>query len=142
MREDGSRPWGPFASPSPKFPSACGKQRRRCAGALFQGRSPIYRRRRPPTTRTELIPIASHPALYYPRDLAVIRRTVASDTTDDEFALFIHWARSLRLDPLRRQVHAFVFHKTDPKKRRLSLVELSARLLRHRPRSWRFAIPR
>jgi hypothetical protein len=24
--------------------------------------------------------------------------------------------------PLRRQVHAFVFHKTDPKKRRLSLV--------------------
>jgi hypothetical protein len=52
----------------------------------------------------------------------IIRRTVALDTTDDEFALFIHWARSLRLDPLRRQVHAFVFHKHDPKKRRLSLV--------------------
>jgi hypothetical protein len=41
-------------------------------------------------------------ALYNPRDLALIRRTVALDTTDDEFALFIHWARSLRLDPLRR----------------------------------------
>jgi len=31
-------------------------------------------------------------------------------------------ARSLRLDPLRRQVHAFAFNKHDPKKRRLSLV--------------------
>jgi phage recombination protein Bet len=77
---------------------------------------------RPPTSRTELTPIVSLPSLYNPRDLALIRRTVAVDTTDDEFALFIHWARSMRLDPLRRQVHAFIFHKQDPKKRRLSLV--------------------
>jgi RecT family len=40
---------------------------------------------------------------------------------DPRFALS-HWARSLRLDPLRRQVHAFAFNKHDPKKRRLSLV--------------------
>jgi phage recombination protein Bet len=66
--------------------------------------------------------IASLPALYNPRDLALIRRTVASDTSDDEFAIFVHMARALRLDPLRRQVHAFVFNKTDPKKRRLTLV--------------------
>ena len=45
---------------------------------------------RPPTSRTELTPIVSLPSLYNPRDLALIRRTVASDTTDDEFALFIH----------------------------------------------------
>ena len=77
---------------------------------------------RPPISLTDLTPIVSLPSLYNPRDLALIRRTVASDTTDDEFALFIHWARSLRLDPLRRQVHAFVFHKQDQKKRRLSLV--------------------
>jgi len=77
---------------------------------------------RPPPSRPELTPIVSLPSLYNPRDLALIRRTVAIDTTDDEFALFIHWARSLRLDPLRRQVHAFLFHKQDPKKRRLSLV--------------------
>jgi hypothetical protein len=63
---------------------------------------------------------ATVPALANPRDLALIRRTVARDTTDDEFALFIHWARALRLDPLRRQVHAIVFN--DPRKRRLSLV--------------------
>jgi phage recombination protein Bet len=62
------------------------------------------------------------------------------DTTDDEFALFIHWARSLRLDPLRRQVHAFVFNKHDPKKRRLSLVTsiegfraIAARTSKYRP---------
>jgi len=67
-------------------------------------------------------PIVSLPALYNPRDLALIRRTVAADTTEDEFAMFIHWSRSLRLDPLRRQVHAFVFNKHDAKKRRLSLV--------------------
>jgi hypothetical protein len=44
---------------------------------------------RPIIPGTELIPIASLPALYNPRDLALIRRTVALDTTDDEFALFI-----------------------------------------------------
>jgi hypothetical protein len=69
---------------------------------------------RPIIPGTELIPIVSLPALYDPRDLALIRRAVASDTTDDEFALFIHWARSLRLDPLRRQVHAFVFLPARP----------------------------
>jgi hypothetical protein len=75
----------------------------------------------PPISRTELTPIVILPALYNPRDLALIRRTVASDTTDDEFALFIHWARN----PPRSAaspVHPFVFNKHDPKKRRLSLV--------------------
>jgi hypothetical protein len=33
---------------------------------------------RPPPTRTDLTPSASLPALYNPRDLAVMRRTVAS----------------------------------------------------------------
>jgi hypothetical protein len=42
---------------------------------------------RPIIPRTELTPIVSLPALYNPRDLALIRRTVASGTTDDEFAL-------------------------------------------------------
>jgi hypothetical protein len=59
--------------------------------------------------------------------MGISLRTVASDTTDDEFALFIHWARSLRLDPPRPQVHAFVFNKHDPKKRRLSLVTSNER---------------
>jgi phage recombination protein Bet len=72
--------------------------------------------------RPHVAAIANLPSLYNPKDLALIRRTVALDTNDDEFALLIHWARALRLDPLRRQVHAFVFNKGDPKKRRLTLV--------------------
>lgn len=72
--------------------------------------------------RQPIAAIANLPSLYNPKDLALIRRTVAIDTNDDEFSLFIHWARSLRLDPLRRQVHAFVFNKHDAKKRRLTLV--------------------
>jgi len=58
------------------------------------------------------------------RELALIRRTVAADTTDDEFNLFIHTARHLGLDPLRRQVYAFVYGKKakDQSKRRMSII--------------------
>ena len=53
---------------------------------------------------------------------ALIRRTVAADCNDQEFDLFCHTARHLGLDPLRKQIYAFVFGKGDPKKRRLSIV--------------------
>lgn len=59
---------------------------------------------------------------YDSRQLALIRRTVAADCNNDEFDLFINMARALRLDPLRRQVYAFVFSKDNPKKRRMSIV--------------------
>lgn len=72
--------------------------------------------------RTDLVPIANLPALYNPKDLALIRRTVAADTSDDEFSLFINKARHLGLDPLRRQVYAFVFSKDKPDKRRMSII--------------------
>lgn len=61
-------------------------------------------------------------ALYDNRALALIRRTVAADTNDDEFSLFIHMARHLRLDPLRRQIYAFVYNRDKPDKRRMSIV--------------------
>lgn len=60
--------------------------------------------------------------IYDSRQLALIRRTVAADCNNDEFDLFINMARALRLDPLRRQVYAFVFSKDNPKKRRMSIV--------------------
>jgi phage recombination protein Bet len=65
-----------------------------------------------------------HPAQasYDPRTLALIRRTVAKDCNDDEFDLFVHTCKHLRLDPLRRQIYAFVFSKDDAKKRRMSIV--------------------
>ena len=53
---------------------------------------------------------------------ALIRRTVAADCNDSEFDLFCHAARHLGLDPLRRQIYAFVHSKNDPKKRKLSIV--------------------
>jgi phage recombination protein Bet len=61
-------------------------------------------------------------AAYSDRDLALIRRTVAADTNTDEFNLFIHMARHLGLDPLRKQIYAFVFSKDDVKKRRMSVI--------------------
>jgi phage recombination protein Bet len=60
--------------------------------------------------------------LYDAKTLALIKRTVASDCNDDEFSLFIHMSRHMGLDPLRRQIFAFVFSKDDPKKRRMSIV--------------------
>ena len=54
--------------------------------------------------------------------LALIRKTVAADTNQDEFELFVHTARHLRLDPLRRQIYAFVYNKDKPAKRRMSII--------------------
>jgi phage recombination protein Bet len=54
--------------------------------------------------------------------LALIRRTVAADTTDDEFNLFISYCKALRLDPRRRQIYALVYSKQNPKKRRMSII--------------------
>ena len=38
-------------------------------------------------------------------DLDLIRRTVAKKCSDDDFAVFIHQVRRLRLDPLARQIY-------------------------------------
>lgn len=45
------------------------------------------------------------------QELALIRRTVAKDCSPTEFDMFIHIARHVGLDPLRRQIYAFVFGK-------------------------------
>ena len=56
------------------------------------------------------------------RDLALIKRTVAADTTDDEFNLFISYCQSLQLDPRRRQIYALVYNKNKPDKRKMSII--------------------
>jgi len=61
-------------------------------------------------------------AAYDAKAVALIRRTVAADTNDDEFNLFVHTARHLRLDPLRRQIFAFVYNKDKPDRRRMSII--------------------
>lgn len=55
-------------------------------------------------------------------NVALIRRTVARDCNPDEFDMFVSMARSLQLDPLRKQIYAFVYNKADPAKRKLTLV--------------------
>lgn len=62
------------------------------------------------------------PALYEGKQLDLIRRTVAKDCNETEFNLFIENCKALRLDPLRRQIYAFVFSKNDAEKRQMTIV--------------------
>ena len=71
---------------------------------------------------SNIVPIAKNEVLYNERTLELVRRTVAADTNNDEFNLFITWARSMGLDPLRRQIYAFVYNKDKPQWRQMTVV--------------------
>jgi phage recombination protein Bet len=53
--------------------------------------------------------------------VALIRR-MNPDCNNDEFDQFMHVSATLGLDPLKRQVYAFVFNKNDTDKRRMSII--------------------
>lgn len=59
---------------------------------------------------------------FNPGQIALIRRTVAKDTNDDEFNLFIEASRRYGLDPFRRQISAIVFNKTNAERRQLAII--------------------
>jgi phage recombination protein Bet len=59
-------------------------------------------------------------ALVDGKQLDLVRRTVAKDCNPDEFNQFIHICKTVRLDPLRRQIYAFVFGKNAD--RRMTVV--------------------
>lgn len=61
-------------------------------------------------------------ASYNPSQIGVIRRTVASDTNNDEFDLFMEACKSYQLDPFRKQINAVVYNKTKPDKRKMSII--------------------
>ena len=72
--------------------------------------------------------------------LALVRKTVASDCNEDEFNLFMAAARSAGLDPFRKQISPLVFSKDDPAKRKMSIITtidglrvVAARSGRYRP---------
>lgn len=54
--------------------------------------------------------------------VALIKRTVAKDTNDDEFNLFMEACRSYGLDPFRKQISALVFNKNKPDKRQMAII--------------------
>lgn len=59
---------------------------------------------------------------FAPREMQLIRRTVAKDCDDTEFDMFMHICRHRGLDPLRRHIYAWVFNKDDAKRRQMVTV--------------------
>lgn len=54
--------------------------------------------------------------------LRTIKATVAKDTDQTEFDLFLEACRSYGLDPFRKQIHAVVYSKNDAQKRKMSII--------------------
>lgn len=54
--------------------------------------------------------------------LRTIKSTVAKDTDNTEFDLFLEACRSYQLDPFRKQIHAVVYNKDKPEKRKMSII--------------------
>jgi phage recombination protein Bet len=59
---------------------------------------------------------------WTPAQLKLAKHTVAKDSNDDEFNLFIHTCRATGLDPLRKQAYLWIFNKDKPKYRRMVIV--------------------
>lgn len=78
-------------------------------------------------------------AAWTSRQLDTIKRTVAKDTNEDEFNLFIEYARSKQLDPFSKQVIAIVFSKDDAAKRQMTIITTQdgCRVLASRCRDYR-----
>lgn len=69
-----------------------------------------------------VVPMPASASGFTAPQLALIRRTVAADTTPDEFDLFIAAARHAGLDPFRKQISAIVFNKAKADKRKMSII--------------------
>lgn len=62
------------------------------------------------------------PRDYSGQQLGLIRRTVAADTTVDEFDMFMEVCRRVGLDPFRKQIYCNVYNKDKPNKRKVVFV--------------------
>ena len=56
------------------------------------------------------------------KKISLVKRMAARDCNDDEFNVFVAVAADLNLNPLRKQIYAFVFNKNDAEKRNMTLV--------------------
>lgn len=59
---------------------------------------------------------------YGGKELQLIRKTVAKDTTEDEFDMFIEICKRQGLDPFRRQIYALVYNKDNDDKRQVAFI--------------------
>lgn len=59
---------------------------------------------------------------FTPTQLTTIKNTVAKDTNDLEFDLFMNAARSYGLDPFRKQISAIVFNKNNAERRQMAII--------------------
>ena len=59
---------------------------------------------------------------YTGSQLTTIKQTVAKDTNDIEFNLFMGACKSYGLDPFRKQISAIVFNKDKPAKRNMTII--------------------
>lgn len=57
-----------------------------------------------------------------PRQIALVRQTIANDCSAGEFDLFMQAAQSYGLDPFRRQILPLVFNKNNAERRRMAIV--------------------
>lgn len=82
---------------------------------------------------------AAAPIAWTSRQLDTIKRTVAADTNDDEFNLFIEYARSKKLDPFSKQIIAVVYSKDNAEKRKMAIIvtQDGQRVLASRCRDYR-----
>lgn len=74
---------------------------------------------------TNVVPMRQSPPSardYTGAQLDLIRRTVAKDCDAAEFDLFMEVARRAGLDPFRKQIHAVVYNKNKPDKRKMSII--------------------
>lgn len=68
------------------------------------------------------VPAATAIRNFEPRQIALIKNTVAKDTNADEFNLFVEVARNKGLDPFLGQIIPMVFSKDNAAKRKLTII--------------------
>lgn len=60
--------------------------------------------------------------IFSGQQLALIKNTVAADCNAMEFDLFMEVARQKGLDPFAKQIHAVVYNKDKPAKRKMAII--------------------
>lgn len=66
--------------------------------------------------------LTSASAAFTSSQLTIIKRSVAPDTNDDEFNLFVETCKLYGLNPMKRQIGARVYNKDDAKKRKMAII--------------------